>query len=831
MTTGETTKIANGIVMLDMDKEGNITERTKSVTTDEWLDGTVLGEKYPGIEVALLSVPTDAVEWGEKAIVQDRMCSLQWEGVSYRLVGASGSAKNGKFYYSDVKHAPALRERFLAWPEAAITYFGILTSNCKVVKTYASARVLVVPDSVLGTNDCRGWLRRSMVEDLKLAPGHVYQTREAFDITIKGKKVGTQAKGLLKAMENDVADFLGADIVVPESSIKPLPELPEFGEAAGFGGRTFVSEMIIGVRETSRNIEFGSSYTVLQHASREVIDREIIPQAAAEIAELTEAWQAKNHVKVIEKVGKKISIDEDSFDEVATRELAGQEEAFQAAEAILLADGSGKITRHPFVHKTLSRLVAKWAFKLCTGGGLKLPGFTLVDDGYLALIDGKVCCGSNWLPLDTAIVSAPLTSKRGLCTRYPVRMAEDLLPIKHANLQDAANLLVMLQGLTSEQASWIAEHQLCLNATYTLHQDTAKRNGGDFDGDMVCVIDEERYPMFVEYRFTLKEHPAIKKTKAARLKSDWYNLEHIAMGAMGNQIGVITDLMSACLASGEDELVYDLVAELQKEIDGLKHNTCADKSVLRGIREKAPKPAWLNCKNPTSLANMPLHLDVLPTDRIGQYYNRIRPMIELMMGEPMQVSQFAGLIVGNTPTQEMFNECEFIRAIHNSTHEKLRIKTNTEAERVKDANIALESALKSKDEDAIATARKARTKALKAQELAEKWVKEKSRTLGNIVAAWSMSKRTNRKAWCQAMHSIVHNSKSPLATGSLAIHAFPQEFVDSLADRTGGIRSVVATPKVLGDIAVEGDALYMYAAGKAKTYLFRYDKVKRTIVK
>jgi tryptophan 2,3-dioxygenase len=228
---------------------------------------------------------------------------------------------------------------------------------------------------------------------------------------------------------------------------------------------------------------------------------------------------------------------------------------------------------------------------------------------------------------------------------------------------------------------------------------------------------------------------------------------------------------------------------------------------------------------------MPLHLDVLPTDRIGQYYNRIRPMIELMMGEPMQVSQFAGLIVGNTPTQEIFNECEFIRAIHNSTHEKLRIKTNTEAERVKDANIALEAALKSKDEDAIATARKARTKALKAQELAEKWVKEKSRTLGNIVAAWSMSKRTNRKAWCQAMHSIVHNSKSPLATGSLAIHAFPQEFVDALAERTGGVRSVVAMPKVLGEVVVEDDALYLSGAGRAKSYLFRYDQKSRAIVK
>ena len=44
----------NGILMLDMDKAGNITERTKSVVQDEWLTGTVLGECYPGIKVALL---------------------------------------------------------------------------------------------------------------------------------------------------------------------------------------------------------------------------------------------------------------------------------------------------------------------------------------------------------------------------------------------------------------------------------------------------------------------------------------------------------------------------------------------------------------------------------------------------------------------------------------------------------------------------------------------------------------------------------------------------------------------------------------------------------
>jgi hypothetical protein len=65
----------------------------------------------------------------------------------------------------------------------------------------------------------------------------------------------------------------------------------------------------------------------------------------------------------------------------------------------------------------------------------------------------------------------------------------------------------------------------------------------------------------------------------------------------------------------------------------------------------------------------------------------------------------------------------------------------------------------------------------------------------------------------------------------LAIHAFPQEFVDALAERTGGVRSVVAMPKVLGEVVVEDDALYLYGAGRAKSYLFRYDQKSRAIVK
>jgi len=57
--------------------------------------------------------------------------SFDLDGVRFRLVGASASAKSGKFYAVDERYEPAIAERFRKWPEAAITYFGILVSPCK----------------------------------------------------------------------------------------------------------------------------------------------------------------------------------------------------------------------------------------------------------------------------------------------------------------------------------------------------------------------------------------------------------------------------------------------------------------------------------------------------------------------------------------------------------------------------------------------------------------------------------------------------------------------------------------------------------------------------
>src|SRR5207237_8235997 len=103
----------------------------------------------------------------EESQVENALARLVFKGVPYKLVGASGSAKKGKFYFVDTEHSRASAERFQHWPQAAIVYFGILVSPCKVMMEAPDTRVLVVPDRTLGTNDCRGWIRRSLFQRLQ----------------------------------------------------------------------------------------------------------------------------------------------------------------------------------------------------------------------------------------------------------------------------------------------------------------------------------------------------------------------------------------------------------------------------------------------------------------------------------------------------------------------------------------------------------------------------------------------------------------------------------------------------------------------------------------
>ena len=186
------------VLALEIDEEGTVAQKSMQMTRQGQLENTLLDALYPGIRVATVEIPgTELDEYG-RAKVEQALATFRVGGVEYRLIGASGSAKNGKYYAVNKEFEKPIAERFQQWPEAAITYFGILISPCKVRIEEPDVRVLVVDDHTLGTNDCRGWIRRSMFEKLDLPARHFYQFRLAFN--------RTQAKGSFKVMENDVAD-------------------------------------------------------------------------------------------------------------------------------------------------------------------------------------------------------------------------------------------------------------------------------------------------------------------------------------------------------------------------------------------------------------------------------------------------------------------------------------------------------------------------------------------------------------------------------------------------------------------------------------------------
>ena len=83
---------------LEIDRNGRVTPRLHDL---EPLKNTLLSVLYPGIKVASVNVPAEPLDDYEEAQVENALARLVWNGVHYKLVGASGSAKKGKFYFVD----------------------------------------------------------------------------------------------------------------------------------------------------------------------------------------------------------------------------------------------------------------------------------------------------------------------------------------------------------------------------------------------------------------------------------------------------------------------------------------------------------------------------------------------------------------------------------------------------------------------------------------------------------------------------------------------------------------------------------------------------------
>jgi hypothetical protein len=792
------------VVTLDIDSTGSVTQRLTNLETT--LENTLLNALYPGIKVAVVNVPNEPLDAYEESQVENAMANLKFKNTAYKLVGASGSSKDGKFYFVDKDHSQPIAERFQHWPQAAIVYFGILVSSCKVVIEEPDVSVLVVEDHVLGTNDCRGWIRRSLFSKLQLPENCFYQFRLAFE--------KTQAKGSFKVMEDEATQLLDADIVLPESAVKPGLKVPVAMYSVFGKGRRFRGPVVLGIREFSRKLEFESSYTLIEHAPDDSIQLEILPEALGQVRKLNDSISEGRYTELLELLG----LDDSE---------KSQDEEVRTVEAALLADTSGHIVRYPYINNQLNRLLARWAFKAATGGGFRLPAYALADDGYLVVHDGRLYAGSDWISKQQAIVA--LESKRGLCVRYPIRMCEDLLPVEHIG---SSELIMQLsrcldgQGCRNSHdlAGQIATQQLLLEGTYVLHSEAAKKNGGDFDFDWVCILEENRFPRFVRKRFSLTNEFHQQKMKLRKAKSPWWNLEHVAIKARGNQIGMITDLKTSCLAAGRSDLAYQLVTELQKALDSLKHEVEPDAKIIADIRQQVNPAPWLKYKNESRISGLPIHLDVDENDRIGKLYNHVRKEIEDLLTAKLPIEEFKGLVSGESVTRVMFDECRYVNNVYAAVVGRISERQDKLKADLDKAQAEWEAVRKGSDKELRKQKLQARRKAYSAHYHGEERAKQEMKAIISYVRVWAASKTENRMGWCQALNRVVCNGQG---SGSILFHAFPQELVAKLAEQTGGKTVRVVVPEVSGmsifrDSEGRSFLVEKIEGGEKQTFLFQY---------
>jgi len=788
-TTGE----SKLILELKIDVTGEVTRKASKLGRKDTLEGKLLAQLYPGIRVARVSVPAELTPY-EQSVVENRMAQLSFGGVEYKLVGASGSAKDGKFYFVDLPHAKPIAERFQHWPEAAIVYFSILISDCKLVMEQPDFRIVVVEDHVLGTNDCRGWIRESLYRKLHLSPDRFCQFRLAFDA-----REPKQAKGALKAMSDRVADRLAVDCILPESACKPnLKGGSRFLPQIGTSGRLYTGPAVLGIKQWSRVTEYGSSYTLVEHASDEALQLEIMPRAIEEVRKVRKAWDDGDYEGLLRVLGKS---EEDatfdmSFDPEALEGGSNlPSEEWEPAEAVLLADKSGNSIRFPYVSNQINRKLARWAFRTLTSGGFKLPAFALADDGILIEHEGKILAASDWIPEDTAITS--VTAEQSLCIRYPIRMQEDLLPVRHIADSELVPMLARALGksdLPEPLIAYILKRQLRMEGTYILHSETAKRNGGDFDFDTICAMPSDEFPKFVAGRIAHGERFHQEKTKHKKAKSPWWNVYLVAMKARGNRIGSITDLKTSCLAAGRPDLAYKLVEQLQNALDSLKHRVEIDESVISDIRKEVSPAPWLRYKRERRVSDLPLHLDVADTDKVGRLYNVLRKELGDILNERMAVEDFRGIFSGHTVTKEMFEECQLVNAIYGDVAAQITEREEQLKLEYGNSQALWEAVRTSDDKDQRRSAVLARNKAQAALWEFEQDAKEQFSGLHLFMHYWAQGKQDNRRAWAQAMNTIVSNGRG---SGAVLFQTFPQEVVDVFAEQTGGKNAPVRLPKMV----------------------------------
>lgn len=332
------------------------------------------------------------------------------------------------------------------------------------------------------------------------------------------------------------------------------------------------------------------------------------------------------------------------------------------------------------------------------------------------------------------------------------------------------------------------------------------------------MVEGDRFPRFVQDRFAYREQKFNPKHKLTKKQSPWWNLPQVAMMARGNRIGSITDLKTSCLAAGRPDFANQLVDQLQNAIDQLKWGTEPDQKLISEMRKEVTSAPWLKLKNKRRLSEMPEHLPVPDTDKIGKMYGFLRQHLNRFFAEIASLSDFRGLIAGDAFTREIYRECGVI-----STFYAVNIGLMAERrQRLEKAAAEAEAECEARKQDP-ATRKEAIFKRNQAQAELHFYQERSRKDLKNLIhmiRMWAQEKNGNRLAYLSALHAIACKrasacpGKDRQGTGSIVFYAFPQEVVDKIVERTGGRPITVAVPELCeGEVEIDSEGrVFLLAA-------------------
>jgi len=246
---------------------------------------------------------------------------------------------------------------------------------------------------------------------------------------------------------------------------------------------------------------------------------------------------------------------------------------------------------------------------------------------------------------------------------------------------------------------------------------------------------------------------------------------------------------------------YQLVDQLQNELDSLKHGTEVDQKLLSEIWQKVPLAPWLRLKDEEHVSRMPLHIEVLEIDKVGHLYNHVRKEVEDFFSGRLSVGDFHGLIMGERFTGEMFRECSLMAKIYREQVKQLMEERDRLEKTLQQAEEELQ--VKRSDPEARNEVYTRRNAARSAVYGNKERFRADFKALKSIIRSWSDGKKDNRRGWCQALHRVVCGGQG---NGSLLFYAFAQEVLDKIAERTGSTPIQVKVPETVeGQVRLDQD--------------------------